>query len=512
MTSIEYLSLSKPRRATYKFVNFFTSIPKGICRFFLKLPNKIGKLVKKIINPIRILSKAFIRGDFKTKLSFAVMGFGQIFNHQLLRGFFNLIFEVSAILFLIFIGVPQLAKLPTFGTIASIQETIPIPPFSTSIFVDDSFLILLNSIISILVIICFIFLWYNSIKEAFALQNLKSIGKVNTDKETIKSMVNENYHKVLLGFPTAGIMVFTIVPMIFMILIAFTNFNSDHMNPKELFDWVGTGNFDRLLGLTGQGGKQFVGVFLQILAWTLIWAFFATFTNYFLGMIVAIMINKKGIKLKKIWRTILITTIAVPQFVSLLLLSKVLDQNLGVLNHVLTSLGLISENIPFLSDGLIAKVSIIVVNMWIGIPYTMLMCTGILMNIPEDLYESAKIDGASPYKMYMKITLPYMLFVTGPYLISSFVGNINNFNVIYLLSQGGPTFTQVNGEIVNTRLFGAGQTDLLITWLYKMAMGEVFKDYGVASVIGIVVFIIVASLSLIFYNKSNAIKNEEDYQ
>ena len=150
--------------------------------------------------------------------------------------------------------------------------------------------------------------------------------------------------------------------------------------------------------------------------------------------------------------------------------------------------------------------------MWIGIPYTMLMCSGILMNIPQDLYESARIDGASPFKMYAKITLPYMLFVTGPYLISNFVGNINNFNVIYLLSGGSPSFTTVNGAPLSTYVYGAGQTDLLITWLYKLAMGEVSKDYGVASVIGIIVFVVVATLSLFFYSRTNAVKNEGDFQ
>ena len=225
-----------------------------------------------------------------------------------------------------------------------------------------------------------------------------------------------------------------------------------------------------------------------------------------------LIINKKGIRLKKLWRTVLITTIAVPQFISLLFLSKFLSTDSGAFNFILRQLGLISENIKFLEDGLIAKITIIVVNMWIGIPYTMLMCSGLLMNIPQDLYESARIDGASPIKMYMKITLPYMLFVTGPYLISTFVGNINNFNVIYLLSGGNPMFTNVNGVLIKTNIYGAGETDLLITWLYKIAMTQVSKDYGVASVIGIFVFIIVAGFSLIFYSRSNAVKNEGDFQ
>ena len=138
---------------------------------------------------------------------------------------------------------------------------------------------------------------------------------------------------------------------------------------------------------------------------------------------------------------------------------------------ILKSAGIINQNIPFLNDsngGIITKITIIIVNMWIGIPYTMLMTSGILMNIPADLYESAKIDGASPFKMYVKITLPYMLFITGPYLISSFVGNINNFNVIYLLSGGEPKFLPPIGAAYPQELVGLGQTDLLITWIYHL--------------------------------------------
>ena len=301
-----------------------------------------------------------------------------------------------------------------------------------------------------------------------------------------------------------------------MILVAFTNYSSIYNNPKELFDWVGMYNFEQLLGISeGASSNQFAATFGKILIWTLIWAFFATFTNYFLGMIVAMIINKKDIKFKKLWRTCLITTIAVPSFISLMFLSKSLGTENGTVNEILKLLHIIEngEEIKFLEDQLVAKITIIVVNMWIGIPYTMLMCSGLLMNIPADLYESAKIDGASPFKMYIKITLPYMLFVTGPYLISNFVGNINNFNVIYLLSGGGPTITKVNGVIADpNQIYGAGHTDLLITWLYKMCMTSTEKNYALASVIGICIFIVLSSISLVVYSRSSAVKNEEDFQ
>ena len=137
----------------------------------------------------------------------------------------------------------------------------------------------------------------------------------------------------------------------------------------------------------------------------------------------------------------------------------------------------------------------------------MLIATGILMNIPADLYESARIDGASPAQQYARITLPYMLFVTGPYLLTSFVGNLNNFNVIYLLTGGNP----LNTGIGTAGGASVGHTDLLVTWLFKMTLGSSDNRYYMASVIGILVFAVVAALSLIVYNVMPSTKNEEDY-
>ena len=213
-----------------------------------------------------------------------------------------------------------------------------------------------------------------------------------------------------------------------MICVAFTNFDADHQPPAALFSWTGLANFKNLFSI---GSAGFGSTFFTVLGWTLVWAFFATFLNYFLGMGVAIMINKKGIKFKKLWRTILVMTIAIPQFVSLLYVYKMFAND-GLVNGYLLKWGLVDNFIPFWSNATYARILIIIINVWIGIPYMMLMATGILMNIPEDLYESARIDGANGFQMFMKITLPYMLFITGPYLLTSFTNNLNNFNVIFV--------------------------------------------------------------------------------
>jgi arabinogalactan oligomer/maltooligosaccharide transport system permease protein len=517
MTTIEYLSLPVYKRAIYKIGAILISIPKAIWHFLsvtlLHLFTSIGKKVARFfVNIVDV----FKSGDWKTRTSFLVMGFGHITRKSLLKGFMYFIYQVVFIAFMFSTGIEALTKIGTFGYMGAntiyydVYEEIYV--YVTVSTGDDSVMVLMNFVITILLMAIYVFLWSIQVMENSELQNLNKIGKGLTDKDTLKSLVGKNFHKVLLSFPTLGLAVFTIMPLIVMILVAFTNYSSAYMNPKHLFDWVGVYNFQKLFGMAGAGGQAFAYVFGKILLWTLIWAVFATFSNYFMGMVVALMINKKGIKFKKVWRTILITTIAVPQFISLLFLSRLLLENGGI-NSLLLKYGIIEEAIPFLSDALTAKITIIVVNMWIGIPYTMLMCSGLLLNIPADLYESAKIDGANPVKMYSKITLPYMLFVTGPYLISSFVGNINNFNVIYLLSGGGPMFTTINGVTVNTnQIYSAGQTDLLITWLYKMCMTSTEKNYAIASVIGICIFIVLASISLVVYSRSSAVKNEEDFR
>ena len=173
--------------------------------------------------------------------------------------------------------------------------------------------------------------------------------------------------------------------------------------------------------------------FKQVLLWTLIWAFFATFLNYFLGMLVAIMINKKGIKFKKVWRTILVMTIDIPQFISLLYVSKMFAAD-GLINSTLMNWGWIKEPLPFWTNPTWAKVTIIGINVWIGIPYLMLIATGILMNIPADLYESARIDGANDFQSLVKIALPLAKATISVITLYSIVAHWNNYftAMIYL--------------------------------------------------------------------------------
>ena len=191
-------------------------------------------------------------------------------------------------------------------------------------------------------------------------------------------------------------------------------------------------------------------------------------------------------------------SIAVPQFVSLLIMRTMLQQE-GAVNVLLKNAGLISESLPFLTDATWARITIIIINIWVGVPFTMIQVTGILQNIPSELYEAARIDGASPFILFFKITLPYMLFVTTPYLITAFTSNVNNFNVIFLLSGGNPTPVGLT----------ANKTDLLVTWLYKLTVDKQY--YNLGSVIGIMTFIILAIFSLLTYRNTKSYKDEEEF-
>ena len=478
--------------------------------FFKKIGAWFANAGKAVANEFKDIVQTFRNGDWKTKLSFLVMGFGSIARGQVLRGILFLLFEIVFIVYMIFAGVHWLSQLPTLGTKGPSVVYNEVLDQYVSQYNDNSFKILLYGVLTIFFIIAFIYTWRLNVKQNKISEEILRSGKpLKSGKDDLRSLVDDKFHATLLALPLTGIIIFTVLPIIFMILVAFTNYDGAHDGYyNNLFTWVGLKNFNTMLSWKAVGGGQsYAATFGEILTWTLIWAFFATFTNYFLGMFVAMMINKKGIHFKKVWRTILVMTIAIPQFISLLYVSKMFAKN-GIVNGTLIALKIIdkSKPIPFWEDPTLARVMVILINIWIGIPYMMLISTGILMNIPADLYESAKIDGASPWQQYRKITLPYMLFITGPYLLTSFTSNMNNFNVIFLLTGGAPA-----NSAASTAAGTVGYTDLLITWLFKIATGAE-AQYYMASVIGIMVFAVVAVISLIVYNLLPSIKNEEDFQ
>lgn len=501
MIDLDYLKLTPLEKFWFNFKAFFKRLPKATVAFFKAIPKKLYKLWLAFAGIFINIGKAARDGDWKTRMSFGVMGFGLIARKQYLRGILYLVFEVLFILYMVFFGWKYLAKMGSLGEVVRTEVwSDAVGDYVVNEY-DNSLLILLYSLLTIFIMTGFVYMWYQNVKgNLLSQQYVEAKLALPTAKDDVRSYVNENYHKSLLSIPLLGLVVFTILPIFFMIFIAFTNYDQYHQPPAQLFQWVGTENFQTVLGGgIANNSRTFAYTFKEVLLWTIVWAVFATVSNYVLGMVVAILINKKGVRFKKLWRTILVMTIAIPQFVSLMFMSQLLADQ-GLINNILLKWNWIDKPIHFLTDGTIAKITIIIVNIWIGIPYSMLICTGILMNIPEDLYESARIDGAGPVKAYMKITLPYMLHVTTPYLITQFIGNLNNFNIIFLLTGGVPEPMEMHF---------ANRTDLLITWLYKLTLSG--SQYGLASVIGIFTFIVVAVFSLVLYNRSKSVKNEEEF-
>ena len=520
LNDLEYLKLGGFQKLLYNLKLFFCvvlpqfikNIGLGIVGFF----KNCGLGVK---NEVVDIGTTFTQGNWAVKLSFLIFGFGNFYYGQILRGILFLVFEIIFIGYMLVPsgGLYWLAKsnfLHTGQTVGDTQGRFEYNAlYDTDVWVpgDDSVKVMLYALLTIIFIVAFIYTWRLQVKQCRICMDITAKGKkVRSGKEDMKSLLDDQFHKTLLSLPLFGIMAFTVLPIIYMVLIAFTSYDAAHDGYANLFSWVGLEHFNELLDF-GHGGLGLA--FGEILSWTLMWAFFATFSNYFLGMFVAIMINKKGIKIKKFWRTVLVMTIAIPQFVSLLYVSKLFDAS-GIIGKLLLEWNLIPQHmidanaLSLWQDPVMAKILVIVINIWVGIPYIMLMATGILMNIPQDLYESSRIDGANSFQQYSKITLPYMMFVMGPYLLTSFVGNLNNFNVIYLLTN--------NNALINTDIGTAGgvsvsETDLLITWLYKMTLNSAESKYYLASLIGILVFVVVAVLSLIVYNIMPSTRNEEDF-
>lgn len=440
------------------------------------------------------VKNAVLKGDIITKISMLVMGVGNITHKQIGKGLAFLAVEAAYIWFMIKSGIYNLSMLPSLGW----REQEKVWNEKKSIYEytagDQSLLLLLYGVATIFITLAFIAVWRGAVKSSYKSEVLAKEGKhLNTFKEDIKSLFNQNLHKLLLTGPIGGILIFTILPLVFMIAMAFTNYSKldDHL---VLFDWVGLANFAKILNFGDSIGRQFYSV----LGWTLTWAIFATGLNFVFGMILAIVINRKETKGKGFWRFCFVLSIAVPQFVSLLIMRSML-QTTGIVNTLLLKYGIIDNALPFFSNATWARVTVIVINLWVGIPYTLLQVTGILQNIPGELYESAKIDGANAVQTFFKITLPYMLFVMTPYLITQFTGNVNNFNVIFLLSAGNPT------GVADT----AGKTDLLVTWLYKLTIDKNY--YNLGAVIGIMTFIVLAIVALLTYRNTTSYKDEEGF-
>lgn len=422
----------------------------------------------------------------QVKASMIVMGTGQLMYHQWIKGFLYLAVLIAAILYFILTGVSDVIGFFTLGTVEA-DPWLGTPG-------DDSVIMLLRGLFSFLVMIAVVLVYRSNVKDIVECDKKVHMGKeLPAFGKAVGIFLDRKFYIVALALPVAGVLVFQVIPIVFMILIAFTNYGGDIVPPK-LVDWIGIGNFTKILALS-----DIKNTFFKILGWNLIWAVASTFLNYFGGLGLALLLNKECVKGKKFWRAFPILAYAVPGFITLLAFKFMFSYG-GPINHYITSAGGSAVGFLDIDAGIKAKLIGLFVNAWISIPTSMLLATGILSNMNTDLYEAASIDGATKWKQFVKITLPFVIFSTTPVLITSFIGNFNNFGVFYFL----------RGGLYMDGYFLASDTDLLINWLYNLSIDNNY--YGIGAAVSLIIFIITSVISLTVYVRSSAYRKEDTFR
>ncbi|MFD2673555.1 carbohydrate ABC transporter permease [Marinicrinis sediminis] len=426
-------------------------------------------------------------------LSMIYMGLGQLYNRQFFKGSVLMLFYTFALAMIWTYAPRGLWGLVTLGEQADRLEKVD--GLMVNVRGDHSIFLMVQGIIILLFIGLALTMLIANIRDAYRVGSQREKGEhVNTFRQTLYHLMEEKFPYFALSLPLILVVFFTVMPVLFMILLAFTNFSfPKYLPPAKLVDWTGFKSFLDMFRI-----QAWSSTFFGVTLWTITWTICATLTTFVAGFGVALLVQMKKIRFKGFWRTLYIIPYAIPQFISLLIMRNMFNGQFGPINNYLQYFGL--GKVPWLTDPFWAKFTVIMVNIWIGFPITMLMIIGLLSTIPEDLYEAAQIDGASRFQQFKAITFPSIMFAFGPLLVMAFAGNINNFNLIFLLTNGGPA---------NSDYQLAGHTDILITWLYSLTLTN--GKYNYASVVGLFIFVIIASLSIWNLRRTRAFREEDMY-
>lgn len=403
----------------------------------------------------------------------------------------GILYGLIEIIFLCFLPL-IFRKLSDLITLGSPQPDLPVKQRSNSMFM------LIDGVIVIAVILIFLVLYVLSVKNAHS--EYKTYCDTKTlpgNKKAFQAMVGKSFP--ILGLTPAFVLIvfFVVVPLVFSASVAFTNYSSpEHIPPNNTVDWVGLDNFRTMFG----GSATWTSALGRVALWTLVWGALATATCYFGGMLMAVILHESRIRIKGFFRVIFILPYAVPSVVSMLVWQNLLNGSFGTVNRTLKQLGIISKNIPWLSDAYLAKFMCVLVNLWAGFPYFMLLVMGTMTAISSDIFEAARIDGAGKYQVFKRITLPLVLYQTTPLIIMSFTHNINNFGAIFFLNGGGP-------NVADSTATGAEGTDILVSWIYKLTV-NLFK-YNYASVLAIMIFVILAPIAIFNFRRTRSFKEGE---
>ena len=401
------------------------------------------------------------------------------------KGVFFALCELGFIACLPFI-IRKIAGLVTLG---SPHPELPIKMRDNSIFM------MIDGILVLAIVVIFAIVYVLSVKSAQAgYREYCRTGRFKRQKDLFDSAMGKSFPIFGLTPAFVMILVFVVVPLVFSVLVAFTNYSDpSHIPPNNTVDWVGFQNFVELLG----GENTWSVGFLRVAVWTLVWAVLATFTCYFGGLLVAVCLKEIDFHIAPVFRFIFILPYAVPSVVSMLVWKNLLNGSFGIVNRTLMQIGLISQPIPWLGSPIMAQFTCVMVNLWAGFGYFMLLSMGTMTAISEDMNEAAKIDGANRRQIFSKITLPLVLYQTLPLIIMSFAHNVNNFGAIYFLTNGAPTVSDSTTTL-------AGGTDILVTWIYKLTI--TLMKYNYASVIAVMIFIVLAPFAIWQFRQTKAYK------
>lgn len=441
-----------------------------------------------------------------TMCSALIMGSGQALNRQYLKG----------VVFFLVQAVYWFVELST-GTIAVLTGQVALHFRNAGYFtrglwglvtlgdsprvrVDDawvlefdhSIMLMINGLIAVVLLVIFFLIWFWNVRDAYKSRVASEQGERISSTVYVKKLWESSFEYVMITPGTLIVVFISVLPVVFSALIAFTNYNRNNIPPVNLVDWVGFQTFMDIVNIPIWGSS-----FLRILGWTVAWAFLATGTAYLFGLLQAVLISTKGIRFKRLWRSIYILPWAIPGMVSLLMF-RVMFNREGVINSILLDWGIIDSFIPWMSETGWARLMLVMVNMWLGFPYFMALITGVMSGITPEYYEAVEIDGGNAWHKFRFISFPMILASTAPLIVMSITHNFNNFGVVYFLTGGGPA---------NPTLQMAGSTDILITWLFSLTYD--YRMYNFASAISIMIFMVLAVVSGVTLMRTRAFKEEQ---
>lgn len=406
-----------------------------------------------------------------------IPGLGQFYNRQYLKGS---IFLVLAVSFLI--AFWDFIDIGIWG-IVTLGEKLPR---------DNSIFLMVYGIISIFLLILAAIIMIINLRDAYKNGERRDLGQpLNSVRQQYRNLIDYGFPYLMLSPGFLLLLFVVILPIVFMLLLAFTNYDLYHNWPAQLTDWVGLENFKKLFTMS-----VWRDTFLSVFSWTIIWTLVATTLQISLGVFLAVLVNQKDLKGKGIIRTLLILPWAVPAFVTILIFSGMFNESFGAINTVILDALSISP-IPWMTDSLWTRIALILIQTWLGFPFIFVMVTGVLQAIPNELYEAAKIDGASAFQQFKEITLPLILYSIAPILITQYTFNFNNFNVIFLFNGGGPA---VEGQ-------NAGGTDILISWIYNLTMTS--QQYGMAAAITMIMSAVVIAIAIWQFRRTRSYQEED---